>query len=359
MKVRVLLASVIAGFLVVPAPAAAQGSWADRIKVKGDTRLRHETIDEDGEEERARMRFRVRLGMNADVNDNVKFVLRLATGVDNPVSANQTIDGGFSTKEFGVDQAYIDWKIRDGLNLYGGKMTNPLFKAGGAQHTWDNDLNPEGVALKYDDGGFFGVVGGFVAEERSSADDSLLFVTQLGYKFAAGDNASLTAGAGYFAYTDTIGNSPFYNGSPNGNSVDANGDYLNEYRNAEIFAQFDTRIGEWPLSVYAHATRNNEVDVQDTAYAFGAKVGSAKKQGDMQFSWTYMDVEADAVIGTFNDSNFGAGETDSKGHIFRGKYALREKIFLGGSLFINTVDEFRGTEHDYNRLQLDVEFKFN
>ena len=45
--------------------------------------------------------------------------------------------------------------------------------------------------------------------------------------------------------------------------------------------------------------------------------------------------------------------------MLKAKYAVSKKIFVGGTLFINKVDRFQGTEHDYNRLQLDVEFKFN
>ncbi|MDJ0749214.1 MAG: putative porin [Woeseiaceae bacterium] len=359
MKVRILLATALAASLVVSAPAAAQESWADRIKFKGDVRLRHETIDEDGEEERARMRFRARLGLSTNVSDNVKFVFQLATGGDNPVSTNQSFDSGFSTKDIGVDLAYVDWKISDSVNLYGGKMKNPMYRAGSVPLIWDGDLNPEGLAVKFSQGGFFGTAGGFSVEERGSSDDSLLYVVQAGYKFKIGDNASLTAGAGYFAYTETIGNEPFFNGRSKGNTVDTNGDYIYDYENTEIFAQFDTKVGDWPLKIYAHAVQNNEVSEEDTGYAFGAKIGSAKAEGASEFSWTYQDIEADSVIGTFNDSDFGGGGTDSDGHILKAKYAFSKKIFVGGTLFINNVDRFQGTEHDYSRLQLDVEFKFD
>lgn len=359
MRLLIKLVSVLFVTALVATPAIAQEGWTDRIKFKGDVRLRYESIDEEGEEDRNRMRFRTRFGLSATVTDDVKFVFQLASGGDNPVSTNQTFDDGFSTKDIGVDLAYVDWKIRDGLNLYGGKMKNPLYKAGGVPLIWDGDLNPEGFAMKYSEGGFFGVIGGFSAEERSSTDDSLLFVAQAGYKFDVGENASLTAGAGYFAYTDTIGNSPFYNGSSKGNSVDLNGDYIYDYKNTEVFAQFDTKMGDWPLKVYLHATQNSEASSEDTGYAFGAKVGSAKTEGATEFSWTFQDVEADSVIGTFNDSDFGGGGTDSEGHLLKAKYAVSKKIFVGGTLFINKVDRFQGTEHDYNRLQLDVEFKFD
>lgn len=360
MKSLSVLTAAAVALLLTAAPANAQDeSWVDRIKLKGDVRLRHERFDEDGEEDRARMRFRTRFGLSAKVSDDVKFVLQFATGGGNPVSTNQTFDSGFSTKDIGVDLAYIDWKINDNLNLYGGKMKNPLYKAGGAPVIWDGDLNLEGFAAKFTQGNFFGTVGGFSAEERSSSDDSLLYVAQVGLNFPLGDAAKMTAGVGYFAYTDTIGNEPFYNGSAKGNSVDLNGDYINDYKNTELFAEMSTKVGDWPLKIYAHTTRNSEVSVEDTAYAVGAKLGSAKKDGEMEFSWTYMDTEADAVIGTFSDSDFGDGNTGTDGHMLKAKYAVSKKIFVGGTLFLNNVDRIQGNEHDYNRLQLDVEFKFD
>lgn len=226
-------------------------------------------------------------------------------------------------------------------------------------------MNPEGLALTYNSGKLFGTVGGFSVEERALGDDSLLYVVQVGAKWPLGDTASLTAGAGYFAYTHTIGNPPFYDGRPKGNTVELFGmiqpigTYVYEYKNTELFAQFDIRLGDWPLKIYAHVTQNNKVSTQDTAYAFGAKVGSAKKDGEMEFSWTYQDIEADAVIATYNDSDFGGGGTDADGHMLKAKYAIFRKIILGGTLFVNNVNRFQGIERDYSRLQLDVEFKFN
>ena len=360
MNVRSLAMLLSAAMLFATSAASAQDtSWADRIKLKGDFRLRYENIDEDGEEERNRARFRARFGLSADVRDDVKVVFQLATGGDSPTSANQTFDDGFSTKDIRLDLAYVDWRVNDSLSINAGKMKNPLFSAGNVQLIWDGDLNPEGFAAKFESDMFFGTVAGFSAEERGSADDSLLYAVQAGARFAVGNGANLTAGVGYFAYTDTVGNSPFYDGSPRGNSVDLNGNYIFDYKNTEVFAQLDTRLGDWPLRVYAHFTQNNEVSTQDTASAFGAKLGSAKKKGDTEFSWTYMDVEADSVVATFSDSDFAGGGTDGSGHILKAKYGLSKKIFLGGTLFVNDADAFQGTEHDYNRVQIDIEFKFD
>ena len=349
-----------AGLLLVTAPAAAaESGWADRLNLKGDVRLRYEGIDEDGEADRDRMRFRARLGLSAAVNDDVKVLLQLATGGDNPVSTNQSFDDGFSTKDIGVDLAYVEWTANESLTLFAGKMKNPLYRAGGAPLVWDGDLNPEGFAAAFRTGNFFATGVAFSAEERSSADDSLLFAAQAGMDFAVAENGKLTAGVGYFGYTDTIGNSPFYNGSAKGNTVDIDGNYVFDYRNTELFAQYGTSIDDWPLRIFVHATRNNEVSREDTAYAFGAKLGSAKGQGSSEYSWTFQDIEADAVIGTFNDSDFGGGGTDASGHILKAKYMLRDRIGLGGTLFLNDIDRFQGVEHNYSRIQIDLEFKFN
>lgn len=342
----------------LPDAYAQEEAWSDRLSFSGDFRLRYEGIDEEGEDERNRMRFRGRLGLSASVYEDVTVVLRFATGGNNPVSANQTFDEGFSTKDIGVDRAYVQWQATEELTVFGGKMKNPLFRAGGAQLIWDNDLNPEGLAASFDSGAFFGNAGVFWPEERSSADDSLLYAAQAGTRFDAGAG-ELTVGVGYLGYTEAAGNAPFFDGDPGGNSVDANGDYLFDYRNVELFAQYDMRVGDWPLSAYAHVTENDEASRENFAYALGLTVGAVEDEGTSQFDWRYQDVEADAVVATFNDSNFGGGGTDASGHILSAEYMLRDRISLGATLFLNDVDDFQGTEHDYRRIQIDVEFSFD
>jgi hypothetical protein len=360
--VKQLIAAIVLtlalGLFVTPVWADEE-SWADRINFKGDIRLRYEGVDEEGREKRERGRYRTRFGFTADVQDDIKVVIELSTGGGNPVSTNQTIGDGFSRNEIGFNLAYVDWTVNDSLTINVGKMKNPLFRAGSAPLVWDGDLNPGGAAAKYSSGMFFATAAVFAVEERSAADDSMLYAAQTGIEFPVGDIGSLTAGVGYFAYTNTIGNTPFYDGRARGNTVDTDGNYVYDYKNTEVFAEFDTELGGWPLKVFAQYVQNNEVSVEDTGYAFGAKLGSAKDKGDMDFSWTYQDLEADAVIGTFTDSDFGGSGTDAEGHILKAKYAFSKQISLGGSYFINKKDRFQGVEHDYNRIQIDLEFKFH
>jgi len=359
MQARFLLILPAVLLLLTANVQAEDGSWVDRIDFSGDVRLRYEFIDEELESERNRARFRTRFGFTADVQDDVKVVLRLATGGDNPVSTNQTVDGAFTRKTIGLDLAYVDWKINDSLSINVGKIKNPLFRTGRSPLIWDSDLNPEGLAVKFSHGNLFATVGGFAAEERSSADDSILYVAQGGAEFPLGDAAKLTVGAGYFTFTNTIGNEPFFDGNPRGNTVDLDGNYVYDYENTEVFARFDTQMAGWPFLVYAHYTNNSGASTQDTGYSFGALLGSAKDKGETEVLWFYQDLEADAVIATFTDSNFGGGGTDANGHVLRVKYGLSKKISLGGTLFVNDKDRAQSDGVDYTRLQIDLEFKFD
>jgi len=185
-----------------------------------------------------------------------------------------------------------------------------------------------------------------------------LTVIQGGYSFDVADGARLIAGIGYFSYSNTIGNAPFYDGKARGNSVDVNGDLILDYNELEIFAELDMTLGDMPFKVFADFVQNQDAGIQDSGFAFGAALGKAGTPGTWQASWAYQDLESDAVIATFTDSDFGGSGTDNEGHVFRGKYALVDNWKLAGSLFLNEVDEFAGSPHDYDRLQLDLEFKF-
>ena len=78
----------------------------------------------------------------------------------------------------------------------------------------------------------------------------------------------------------------------------------------------------------------------------------------MARGYAYQDLEADAVIATFTDSDFGGGGTDGKGHVIELNYALRDRWTLGFRYFLNERGADADNEHDYNRLQADVVFAY-
>jgi hypothetical protein len=96
---------------------ARRGRRPPNVRFSGDLRYRHESINEEGQAERQRQRIRARFGVTADVAENVRVGLTLATGGDDPVSANQSLDTGFSRKPIGVDRAFFTWAATDELTF--------------------------------------------------------------------------------------------------------------------------------------------------------------------------------------------------------------------------------------------------
>ena len=146
-------------------------TWPDRIRMDGDFRYRFETIDVEGSEKRTRHRIRARSNIKAKVSDTVDVGFGLATGGDDPVSTNQTLGGGGSSKGVVLNLAYADWQATDGLNLIGGKFKNPLFRAGKQPLTWDGDWTPEGIGIKYERDWFFANAIGTYLEGDSRKDN--------------------------------------------------------------------------------------------------------------------------------------------------------------------------------------------
>lgn len=332
-------------------------SVKDRFNFSGDFRYREEYIDERGKEARNRNRVRLRLAAKAQVNDRLDVNMRLATGVDNPTSGNQTLDGGFSTKDFGLDRAFFNYTLNDALTLSGGKMANPAYKAGKNQMIWDNDVNPEGLALKLDTNGWKGNLVGYAVEEFSGDDDILMFGGQINKTFKL-NSGKLIAGLSYYDYDNLQGNLPAYDGNPRSNSVDAQGLLVNDYNLLEGSIEYKTKVSNLPFSLFGSYVENTEAVNLESGFAFGAHLGKVTTPGTWNINYTYMDVEADAVVAVFNDSNFGTGEPNSKGHLLRGSYGLFNKTSLAFAWFTNSIGIDQPVTTDYDRFQMDFIVKF-
>ena len=337
-----------------PEPPPAASSWADTIKIKGDLRYRHEGFDVENRRDRHRQRIRARTQVAATVSDTVSVGFGLASGGDDPISTNQTLGDGGSSKSVVIDLAYVSWNTPiEGLSMTAGKFKNPFHRAGGHALIFDGDLNPEGFGANYEAGALFVNAGGFWVDESSSDDDSYMFGLQSGWSSELGDGA-LTAGVSYYNFLDSRGESPFFDGDPQGNLLDADGNYLSGFELLEGFAEYAFALNDAKVTLFADYVTNLEADDLDTGWAVGAKV----KQNRWQIGWTYQDLEADAVLGTWTDSDFIGGGTDGKGHLLSAGYALTSRISLNGTLLLNERNVDVGDEEDYRRLMLDVSFKY-
>ncbi|MDX1380108.1 MAG: putative porin, partial [Xanthomonadales bacterium] len=144
-----------------------------------------------------------------------------------------------------------------------------------------------------------------------------------------------------------------------GNSFDpVTGTYLYNYEMLQAFASVDFEAFGLPATAFGNWVNNQDAPRFDTAYSLGFGLGEAKAPGSWELGYLYKDVEADAVFGLLTDSDFGGGGTDAKGHVVSATYAIHSAWNAKFTYFINEVDADTGTEHDYNRLQLDLNFKY-
>jgi hypothetical protein len=346
--------------------------WVENVKVGGDLRYRHESIDSESSKSwskgRHRHRIRARLGIDAKVADDWDVGFRIASGSGDPVSTNQTLDNSFSSKALWLDLAYFNWHPSGmkGMNVYGGKMKNPFYRAGKNQLIWDSDLNPEGIAAKFqkplnDATDLFINGGGFWVDERSGGVDTSLWGAQAYFKHKLGNPDYILAGAGYYDYGNIEGRGNLastWGGTASffGNSVDANGNFMNDYDVVEGFAEYGFELGALPVAIFGNYAQNTSaVTNEDTAWLAGFTLNKAKKPGSWQATYMFRDVEADAVLGAFTDSDFIGGGTDGQGHTFGFKYQLAKNLQAALTYFLSERDS---TDDDYNRLQGDLILKF-
>ena len=336
-------------------------AWVEKVKIGGDFRYRYENIDDENKDsDRNRSRVRARIVAEAQVADDWKVGLGLASGSDDPVSTNQGLGGGGSSKGINLDLAYFDWSGLENTHIIGGKFKNPFYKPAKNSLIWDGDYRPEGLALKYDNGTVFANAAYLYLEsddKAGSQDAESYWGAQLGFTTALSDTTQLIAGTSYY-HIPVMGSKPFFDDDSFGNSlvlVDGDEVYLNDYEELEVFAELKTKLGGLPASIFVDWVQNQDADDNDTGWSAGAKLGKAKKPGSWQLAYIYQDLEADAVFGLTTDSDFGGGGTGSKGHIVKGAYALDKNTSLALTYFINERGDL---ETDYDRLQVDLKFKY-
>jgi len=358
---------------VAEMPASSE-SWADRVKLDGDFRYRYEYIDEDGSDSRKRNRIRARTNIKAQVADNTEVGFGLATGGDDPVSTNQTLGGGGTSKSVVINLAYIDWEAAEGLHLLAGKFKNPLKRPGSQALTWDGDWTPEGLALKYQrDWYFVNVLGNYLEGDSKQSNKNFSWGGQFGATASVGD-VKLTGGIGYYSiptkgketnYGDPTDPGDFFGntavevgGAACGTTPDTTCVYLYDYDLTQVFAEASFDIGDWPALVFFDYVNNSDPSDNDTGWLLGTKLGQAKDRGEMQFTYYYADKEADSMIGLLADSDFGGGGTDNKGHWLQFNYGINKSLAIGAQYFINEVDITSGSKSDYNRLMIDMQWKW-
>lgn len=335
-------------------------SWAERINWSGDFRYRYENIAEEGEEDRNRNRIRARANLVADVSETIQIGFGLATGGEDPVSTNQTIGGGGSSKPISLDLAYFEWSGLENTTVVGGKFKQQHYSPGGFSLLWDSDWRPEGTSVRYDNGMLYAVgLGTWIESDSKKSQQEFSYGVQTGIKLPLGDNLGLNLGAGYFRF-DSKGKGAFFGDDDFfGNSFDpVSNTYLYDYHEVEGFAELGFKLFGLPTLLFTDYVQNLEVDDNDTGYALGINYNEAKKKGTWELKYAYKKLEADAVLGLLADSDFGGGGTNVKGSVLSGAYAFHDNWNFQMTYFINQININSSDSGDFDRLMLDLQFKY-
>lgn len=363
--------------------------WAATTVLKGDVRARNDIInieDEPKFETRApgapatsavsgrdkdRQRLRARLGAFTQINTQVETGIQIASGGSaDRRSTNQDLDGYFDKKAIWLDLAYIDYHPVSvpGLKLFAGKMKQPWMALG--EVAWDGDINPEGFAAsyqrKYGTTTLFGSTGYFVLKDNVDGEgvewknDLSLYSVQGGVSFDANDSIRLTVGASFYNYRGDgeEGTQPAILLTANGNTTD-------EFTLYEGFGQMDviglplplTLYGQYVVNVDATDFKTFQDGNEDTAWLFGVRTNVA----GIAFDYTYRDVERNAVVGHFTDSDFASGYVASSGHKLKAQYDFLENFNLTVSWFYAESDaasRFNNNDAQVETLMIDLNAKF-
>ena len=354
------------------ADRAAAASWWETLTLKGDLRYRHEMIDMEGKDTRHRHRIRTRLGIFGEVSPYTKVGIQLATGSGDPVSTNQTLGDAFAAKNINLDLAYfeITHERLPGITLIGGKFPNPFFTPGHSELLWDSDWNPEGGAFDFQqhlkDNITLNVTGAGLWIYERSGDDSYLVAGQgVGNLKFDEEKSTLAMGAGFYNYVNTKGFEVFYDPEdPKGNSINNPSSvtesvrYASDFEILELFGEVTHKFGEFPAGITGHVVTNTGADSLNTGWSVGLRVGKAKESGSWEGRYIYREVQKDAVVGIFTDSDFRGGGTDASGHEIGGAVQLAKNTAFNVTYFFNFIGLQEEDEQEFKRLQLDLQLKF-
>ncbi|KQX90566.1 hypothetical protein ASD34_03280 [Variovorax sp. Root473] len=229
--------------------------WSKRIRVEGDVRVRNESrgyasnnsnievnwselnkgsgydvnpntnlslpsILNTQKDRRNLFRARARLGVFADLSENTKAGVRLASGSDeSPVSTTQTLGGGLSKKSVWLDQMWISHKPVDWLTVTGGRFGNPFMSS---DVLFSNDLNFDGIAAQFDkklgnkDLSLFGTLGLIPLEyssdnspsrsqDKMKSENKWLFGAQIGADWKINDDNRVRGALAYYNFRNISG----------------------------------------------------------------------------------------------------------------------------------------------------------
>lgn len=349
--------------------ARAEELQLPEMKWYGDLRVR-EKIEKDGDNDsRTSMQLRARFGVNIPVQKELRAEIRLASAKSNR-STNQTMgdssEPGSRRRFVGLDLALVEWAPIDFAKFYVGRFQQLHYRPGDTQIILDDDMTLEGfgATVEYEfipDWKIFGSMGSALLRENYDnyysedlADNNLNW-GQGGIAWMK-DSRKLRVGGGFFNFTSVQGMNfadLAAGGKANGNTEETAGVVKNPYLPREYFIDYKDKFGSLEAGVFFEFIENAESSDPNNAFWTGFSVG--QKAWDAQFAYT--EVESDAVLALFTNSDLGNGTTDVKGYIGSVRWKFMKNMNLNFTQFVAKTD-MSGLDKEYRRTHLDISASF-
>ncbi len=327
-------------------PVVAQQEEGSSLKFFADFRFRAE-LDRDSRssdgtprDDRDRLRFRARFGLNYQYDERISFGLRLRSGSSEATqSPHITLGDELTPKSFSIDKAFAKVAFEGG-SFWLGKNSFPFWKQN--EHFWDDDATPEGAAASYgfalgEDASLTATGGYFVLGTPTSntfSDQAKLVAGQLALKSAVG-SASIEGAAGYYAFRENPD-------QPDSRLADLDYDIVVlgakarlkvGGRSLDLGVDLMTNIKDYPTTLFNHD--------QTTGYVASAKYGGLSNKGDLLFAYYYAHIEKYAVVGRYAQDDWvrwgsatATRSSNFSGHELRAALALGSKNNIVARLYV-------------------------
>ncbi|GAB2874497.1 putative porin [Paraburkholderia jirisanensis] len=165
--------------------------------------------------------IRARLGVTAQVSDQLSAGVQLATGNDDsPVSTTGLLGGGLAKKSIWLNQGYIRYTPTSWVNITAGRFDNPFFSS---DLLYDPDLEFDGIAANFrkalpaaPDITLFGTLGAFPVQysndefpsdnpQKSGSDTKWMFGGQFGAEWKINEQNRLKGAIAYYDFQNSRG----------------------------------------------------------------------------------------------------------------------------------------------------------
>jgi putative porin len=364
------------------------------IRLSGDFRLRYDailrraTVAPDpalAHVQNARVRYRLRLNMDTDINEKLSFHGQLSTGpINNALTQDQDFTSTVAHQPFFINEAWIDYHPNKSVQLQGGRVQEVF--ADNSRFLFDDDVRFNGFNEKFSFGkgntsielragqywfsnpnvavitagsplATAGAVVGTTGRSANLFHQGLLWNQKLNERWSQQLGADVqvfrepnqiqlasTAAGVVFLVQPGLGlvlSGPM-TGAGNATTTPGGAIYTAEdFHVGRLTYRLNHtgfRVGEhaYPVTFNLQGSRNFGTDARERDAMLAAlQVGRLTKRGDMSFLYVFSIKGANSIISQLTDDDLGTGTgVNLRTHYFRWELGLARKVSLQSLVFV-------------------------